>query len=101
MGHYGVLSGGLMTLEEAMEEPIRTAISGPAGGVAAAQRVLSNLDARAALTLDMGGTSTDISFVTSSGDWAKRWHGGPTSLAYSDVANRYHRCRWWIYRETR
>ena len=26
MGHYGV-SGGLMTLEEAMEEPIRTAIS--------------------------------------------------------------------------
>ena len=59
-------SGGLMTLEEAMEEPIRTAISGPAGGVAAAQRVLSNLDARAALTLDMGGTSTDISFVTSS-----------------------------------
>ena len=59
-------SGGLMTLDEAMEQPIRTAISGPAGGVAAAQRVLSNLDARAALTLDMGGTSTDISFVTSS-----------------------------------
>ena len=59
-------SGGLMTLDEAMEQPIRTAISGPAGGVAAAQRVLSSLNAKAALTLDMGGTSTDISFVTSS-----------------------------------
>lgn len=57
-------SGGLMTLEEALSEPIRTAISGPAGGVAAAQRVLRKLGARAALTLDMGGTSTDIALVT-------------------------------------
>ena len=57
-------AGGLMTLRDAMDEPVRTAISGPAGGVAAAQAILAQVGAKAALTLDMGGTSTDIAFVT-------------------------------------
>lgn len=41
-------------------EPVKTVLSGPAGGVVAAEQ---SGDGSAAITFDMGGTSTDVSLV--------------------------------------
>src|SRR5437762_272601 len=55
-------SGGL-SLEEAAERPIRTALSGPAAGVVGALSVARIAGVRDLVTLDMGGTSTDVALV--------------------------------------
>jgi N-methylhydantoinase A/oxoprolinase/acetone carboxylase beta subunit len=54
-------NGGFITASEARRHPVRTILSGPAGGVvgAAAAARWSGFDR--ALTFDMGGTSTDVS----------------------------------------
>src|SRR3977135_4237718 len=56
-------SGGLMTVATARDKPVHTVLSGPAGGgpPAALSPRLSGFDD--IITLDMGGTSTDISLV--------------------------------------
>lgn len=55
--------GGVATIEEAGRLAAGTALSGPAGGVAAAV-ALSRAGAGASIvTFDMGGTSTDIALV--------------------------------------
>ncbi|MGO8865001.1 MAG: hydantoinase/oxoprolinase family protein [Alphaproteobacteria bacterium] len=56
-------SGGLMSLESAREKPVHTVLSGPAGGVVASAYVAALCGARDIITMDMGGTSTDISLV--------------------------------------
>jgi N-methylhydantoinase A len=53
-------SGGLATLAEAAAHPAVALVSGPAGGVVGAARVAGVEDA---LTLDMGGTSTDVCLI--------------------------------------
>ncbi|MGC2194789.1 MAG: hydantoinase/oxoprolinase family protein, partial [Terriglobales bacterium] len=56
-------SGGITTLATAICEPVRTVLSGPAGGVigASASARLSGL--QQIISFDMGGTSTDVSLV--------------------------------------
>jgi N-methylhydantoinase A len=56
-------NGGIMDLEDAAKAPVRTLFSGPAAGVIGAIRVAETAQIRDFLTFDMGGTSTDISFV--------------------------------------
>ena len=57
-------SGGITALSTAAREPVRTVLSGPAGGVVGAarhrprQRLRPNI-----IAFDMGGTSTDVSLV--------------------------------------
>jgi N-methylhydantoinase A len=53
-------SGGLATLAEAAAHPAVALVSGPAGGVVGAARVAGVEDA---ITLDMGGTSTDVCLI--------------------------------------
>lgn len=53
-------SGGITTAERAAREPVRTILSGPAGGVVAAARLAEKLGIRRAISFDMGGTSTDV-----------------------------------------
>ena len=55
--------GGLMSLERAADTPVHTMLSGPAGGVAGAAYVASLAGHPDALTLDMGGTSTDVALI--------------------------------------
>jgi N-methylhydantoinase A len=52
---------GLMTLSMAQERPVYAVMSGPAGGVAGALFIASQAGFPNILTLDMGGTSTDVS----------------------------------------
>jgi N-methylhydantoinase A len=56
-------SGGITALSAAAREPVRTVLSGPAGGVvgAAATARASGFDR--IIAFDMGGTSTDVSLV--------------------------------------
>jgi len=53
-------SGGLMSVESARRFPVRTALSGPAAGVAGAIQVAKTCDEPHVITLDMGGTSADV-----------------------------------------
>lgn len=53
-------SGGITTADRAAREPVRTILSGPAGGVVAARRLAERLGIRRAISFDMGGTSTDV-----------------------------------------
>ena len=56
-------SGGLATLEEAVDHPARIVLSGPAGGAAAAARIASESGTGNLICVDMGGTSCDVSVV--------------------------------------
>jgi len=53
-------NGGITTAERAAREPVRTILSGPAGGVVAAARLAESLGIRRVISFDMGGTSTDV-----------------------------------------
>lgn len=55
--------GGLMSSEKAEEHPVSLLMSGPAGGVAGALWVAKNAGLRNILTLDVGGTSTDVALI--------------------------------------
>ena len=54
-------SGGSISAAQASEQPVRTILSGPAGGVVGAFWVATQAGHDRVITLDMGGTSTDVS----------------------------------------
>jgi N-methylhydantoinase A len=53
-------SGGIVSARVAAQEPVRTVLSGPAGGVIGASRVAAWAGFDRIIGLDMGGTSTDV-----------------------------------------
>lgn len=55
--------GGLTSAASAANYPVNLLMSGPAGGVAGAIWVASNAGYKNLLTLDIGGTSTDVALV--------------------------------------
>ena len=56
-------NGGVMSIETAKAQPIRTALSGPAAGVIAAAHIGGVAGYPNLITCDMGGTSFDVSLV--------------------------------------
>ncbi len=56
-------SGGITSLATAAREPVRTVLSGPAGGVVGALASARASGFRNIIAFDMGGTSTDVSLV--------------------------------------
>ena len=70
--------GGVASVSEAVRVAAGTALSGPAGGVAAAVALARQGAARDLIAFDMGGTSTDIALVRD---------GAPTLSAGKTVAN--------------
>lgn len=56
-------NGGTMSFDAARRQPIRVTNSGPVAGVIAGAAIARNLDLPAVITLDMGGTSTDVALV--------------------------------------
>jgi len=55
--------GGLMSSQAATQRPVELALSGPSGGVVGAATIAEKKGIPDVLTLDMGGTSTDVSLV--------------------------------------
>lgn len=53
-------SGGSISAEVAAREPVRTILSGPAGGVVASLKIAELSGVSDIITFDMGGTSTDV-----------------------------------------
>ncbi len=53
-------SGGSVSARVAANEPVRTILSGPAGGVVGALDAALSAGFRDVITFDMGGTSTDV-----------------------------------------
>ncbi|MGH3062560.1 MAG: hydantoinase/oxoprolinase N-terminal domain-containing protein, partial [Gaiellaceae bacterium] len=56
-------SGGVCTLAEAARHPSLVLVSGPAAGVVGAARVARLAGVENAISLDMGGTSTDVCLI--------------------------------------
>ena len=57
-------NGGLVGVEESRMRPILTVLSGPAAGVRGASYVADRCGIEDVLTMDMGGTSCDVSLVS-------------------------------------
>lgn len=60
-------SGGSISATVASNEPVRTILSGPAGGVVGALRVAEETGFKNIITFDMGGTSTDVALCDKDG----------------------------------
>jgi N-methylhydantoinase A len=60
-------SGGIISGMLAANEPVRTVLSGPAGGVIGAHRVAKLAGFENIIGFDMGGTSTDVSLIDAAG----------------------------------
>ena len=58
-------NGGIITADAARERPVNTLLSGPAGGVQGASYVAGLTGTKDLITMDMGGTSCDVSLVQS------------------------------------
>src|SRR5258705_9703531 len=56
-------SGGITALSAAAREPVRTVLSGPAGGVVGAAALARRSRFERIISFDMGGTSTDVALV--------------------------------------
>jgi N-methylhydantoinase A len=70
--------GGLMSSEKAEEHPVSLLMSGPAGGVTGALWVAKNAGLKNILTLDVGGTSTDVALIE---------NGEPRRVRTTDVGH--------------
>ncbi len=56
-------SGGITALNSAAREPVRTVLSGPAGGVVGAAAMARRSGHDRTISFDMGGTSTDVALI--------------------------------------
>ncbi len=56
-------SGGVTSAKVAAREPVRTILSGPAGGVVATSWLARLLGLKKVISFDMGGTSTDVCLI--------------------------------------
>ena len=72
-------SGGIVSARLAAAEPVRTVLSGPAGGVIGAYRLARMAGFDKIIGFDMGGTSTDVSLIDAT-------EGGPQSTSESIVS---------------
>jgi N-methylhydantoinase A len=57
-------NGGIISAEQAAREPVRTILSGPAGGVIGAVQSAKLAGLETCISFDMGGTSTDVALLT-------------------------------------
>jgi len=80
-------AGGVMQADLAGEQAVRLVLSGPAGGLVAAQAVGRQLQTENLLTFDMGGTSTDVALIQSAPTMTTEGQiaGMPVSLPMLDI----------------
>ena len=72
-------SGGVATIEEAAAHPAWALVSGPAAGVVGAARAAQLAGLESAISLDMGGTSTDVCLIAG-GEAARSTERGVAGL---------------------
>src|SRR4029077_1289638 len=57
-------NGGIISAKNAAAQPVRTVLSGPAGGVLGAAYAASLAGLEKVISFDMGGTSTDVALLS-------------------------------------
>ncbi|MEO1236027.1 MAG: hydantoinase/oxoprolinase family protein [Planctomycetota bacterium] len=80
--------GGTVTVADAVREPVRMILSGPAGGVRGAAGPVSGGGGETSITLDMGGTSTDVALLVAGEPTRSSEHeagGVPVGLPMVDL----------------
>ncbi|WP_456432885.1 hydantoinase/oxoprolinase family protein [Thermosulfuriphilus sp.] len=80
-------NGGLLPVEVAGRQAVRTILSGPAAGVMGAQALAQALGLEKIITFDMGGTSTDVSLVSGQPIFTRDYQidGFPVALPLIDI----------------
>jgi N-methylhydantoinase A len=83
-------SGGIVPARLAAREPVRTVLSGPAGGVVGACRVAEWAGFKRIIGFDMGGTSTDVFLAHNAAQGAERTResivaGAPIGVPMLDI----------------
>jgi N-methylhydantoinase A len=83
-------SGGIIPARLAAQEPVRTVLSGPAGGVIGACQMARWAGFERIVGFDMGGTSTDVFLANAATDGAQRTSesvvaGVPVSVPMLDI----------------
>ena len=83
-------SGGIVSARIAAQEPVRTILSGPAGGVIGASKVARWAGFDRIIGFDMGGTSTDVFLADISTGGARRTNesvvaGVPVNVPMLDI----------------
>ncbi len=80
-------NGGSISLSAACKRPVATILSGPAGGAIAAQKTASRVGEPNIISLDMGGTSTDVSLAAGGLTWSTKTtiSGCPIAIPVIDI----------------
>ncbi|MBX6422519.1 hydantoinase/oxoprolinase family protein [Thermosulfurimonas sp. F29] len=80
-------NGGLMPAEAVEARAVTTLLSGPAGGVMGALAVARKVGFERIITLDMGGTSTDVSLCDGAPTYTREYEieGHPVALPLIDI----------------
>jgi N-methylhydantoinase A len=83
-------SGGIISARLAAREPVRTVLSGPAGGVVGACRMAQAAGFKSIIGFDMGGTSTDVFLAQNAAEGADRTResvvaGAPIGVPMLDI----------------
>ena len=73
--------GGTIASEQAADLAVNLLLSGPAGGLAAANRLGEQLQQPQLMTFDMGGTSTDVALLDGDLRLTQQGHIGPYPVA--------------------
>ena len=83
--------GGRMNVDAVRASPVRTLLSGPAAGTAAAAGWARTLELERAVSFDMGGTSTDVAWIEAGEPRVRPelrvgpWRAGVSSIAIETV----------------
>jgi len=80
-------NGGYMPISLAKNRAVQTILSGPAGGAKAGLSLAKYFGLSGVITLDMGGTSTDVCLIRSSLPFTKEYQfdGYPVSIPVIDI----------------
>ena len=78
-------TGGTMDANQAGNFAVNMLLSGPAGGLAAAQFIARQTGKQRLLTFDMGGTSTDVALIDGTIQLTNESHIGPWPVAVAQV----------------
>lgn len=74
-------SGGTISAAQAADTAVNLLLSGPAGGLAAAQYLGLQVGIRKLMTFDMGGTSSDVALIDGEIKLSNSGHIGPYPVA--------------------
>ena len=80
-------NGGIISGVDAARLPVKTILSGPAGGVVATDALIRNPERRQLISFDMGGTSTDVSLIDGEIHFGQHTEiaGHPVLMAVIDI----------------